>query len=553
MLAGDYLETFDDIRDPAAQPRWSGSAPAVNVMKGFEAKDPFAYSFLEVESGFPVPFPEELTKLNMLKRAINEPWEVLREINQGKWKRVEAVVAFMSAARGPTPYTELHVLAHSMAKPTLSRRYYIGLMQSRAPWLPASAVTQLKAQITASEYEKLASEGVPGRFFSTVVSNGYYFQLALNNNSHFAPDNWKRFSDDHRAALNLVKDHVTSGSAQGLTAPVPAEAIARTAFSLHYLTDAFASGHMRVPRNLMGINGSFASGVMHDVDNEYGLVVKNGLGDTWRAFGDGYLNPTELIQEKLLNQLAIAGGQSVNAKRDANYFNAIRAVGSALMQLHYEAQRHKDEANAAPFKPVLENMRLPDHLMGDNLSFGVPGDGGYSDWLTQNIDAKVAYMEKHRPRPVGVGPSALENHPPLYDPSGNVSKKGYVWYEFELEKLGKNKVLRLSWHGNKKDFDYTENYNVGLLMDGLLLSNLRGGWLPGRETWVQALHTQLPEITGPPPWRAGGVSRGSYGTRQPGSWRPFFFLVKAWGARPTRRRRFGIRTSSAFKRRAADA
>ena len=505
MLAGDWVESFDDIRTPATQPRWRGStmyrkaASSVHLLKAFEQdKDPIAYSLLDVFADVPHADPKD--KLNKLERSVKQFTQIQLEIKKGQWKRVEAMVAFITAARGPTAFTELHMLAHLLTKPPVppgkdrEGRYSMGLIQSLASeWLPPSAERDLKNKLTADEYQNLLSEGFEAdKFLNTVLSNGYFGELALNNTPHFWPWNWKRFSDEHRSALNLVKDHVTSVSAPGVTAPIPAEAIARTAFGLHYLTDGFASGHMRVPRAMMGINGAVAAKLMHDVENKYGLVVENGLGYRWRAFGDSYLHPSEQRQMDLVRQLAVVRGGKAN--KEANYDNALRAVGSALLQLHYEAQRHIDEPKAAPFKPVLQKMRRPGmkNLRGDAYSSGVPGDGGYSAWLTQDIDAKIVYMEKHQPRPVRVGRSADENHPPLYDLFGNVSSYGgYAWFETKATSaFGANRTLRLSWHSNiaALEKDYSDLYHFAVLTAGMR------GWLQGGETWLQQLETKLPEI-----------------------------------------------------------
>ena len=39
-----------------------------------------------------------------------------------------------------------------------------------------------------------------------------------------------------------------------------------------------------------GAIGDFLSKLMHDEDCKFGLNVKNSRGDTWAAYGDGYLN-----------------------------------------------------------------------------------------------------------------------------------------------------------------------------------------------------------------------------------------------------------------------
>jgi hypothetical protein len=81
-------------------------------------------------------------------------------------------------------------------------------------------------------------------------------------------------------------------------------ALATDAFGCHFLTDSFSSGHMRVPRRLLGeqfgvLRGSLRmSKQMHDEDNAQGLwcTTLEPQGDkrwVWRAYGDGFLGSDE--------------------------------------------------------------------------------------------------------------------------------------------------------------------------------------------------------------------------------------------------------------------
>lgn len=484
MMAGDQLGSFDELKDPAAQPRWTSGGP-VHVMDGFAQKDPLAYTLFKIEL-FP---PTKLATLNMLERARDEAAAVKQEIADGRWKDVEGVVAYLQAARGTTPFTELHLLAHTLFSPSPlpGGNFDLNLIAQHAPWMPASALQQLKDSMPIAVFDGVKRDGIPERFYKIVVSNGQYAGLAIKNAHHFAPTNWIRFNREQRAALELVEKHLASPPS-GATAPIPAEALARTAFALHFLTDAFSAGHMRVPRVTMDVAGAMAAKLMHDLDGKYGLQVKNDFGDVWRAFGDGYLNPTHRpkIQTDMLKDLAQAT-TPVDADGEANHNRALAAVGSALKQLHYEAQRHFDDAAAAQFKPVLDAVRLEGRLAGDVLSPGMPGDGGFDDWLQLDVQQKLNYMDRHRPQPLLWGPSLLENHPPLYDVVGNVAKEGYSWREDDVTSLGKNKILRLKWHRQRLEFDFSDLYHFGSITQGM------GGWVAGGETWIQQLLKQLNE------------------------------------------------------------
>jgi hypothetical protein len=113
-----------------------------------------------------------------------------------------------------------------------------------------------------------------------------YAMLANKNQDHFAPRSWARYAHHHKEALTLALIN------RDLDA-----ALVRNAFADHFLTDAFASGHLRVPRSaLVGLPGALPTRKMHDEENVYGLWVQTASGYVWRAYGDDHLgtNPVHL-------------------------------------------------------------------------------------------------------------------------------------------------------------------------------------------------------------------------------------------------------------------
>src|SRR5262249_16349124 len=150
--------------------------------------------------------------------------------------------------------------------------------------------------------------------------------------------------------------------------------------------------------------GSLLSGIMHNFDNQLGLTVENGLGRRWRAFGDDYLNNLGPAQRKLLDGMT----QTIEARSDANRDYLISAMGAAMKQLHYQAQRHfGDRGNAAEFQAVPTGTRgRASGLLYDDAVFdSAPGDGSATRdaWIAMDIPAKIAYMRKHQPLPVTDG------------------------------------------------------------------------------------------------------------------------------------------------------
>jgi len=141
-----------------------------------------------------------------------------------------------------------------------------------------------------------------------------YASLANENQDHFAPRSWARYARHHAEALTLAAVHRNLN-----------EALVRNAFADHFLTDAFASGHLRVPRNaLVGLTGALPTRKMHDEENEYGLWVQSANGFLWRSYGDDYLgaNPVHLTLT------AYAVGLSL-----LRVYKAYRLEGAALQEL----------------------------------------------------------------------------------------------------------------------------------------------------------------------------------------------------------------------------
>jgi len=114
------------------------------------------------------------------------------------------------------------------------------------------------------------------------ATGGRYLEMAEQNEHHFSNtrpgqsnmDTWRTM---HGEAIQAAM-RGDANTAWGMNASAD-----------HYLTDAFAAGHIRTPRSeLMGSKtGNFQSKVLHDLDNENGVEVSNRRGDKpWVAYGD---------------------------------------------------------------------------------------------------------------------------------------------------------------------------------------------------------------------------------------------------------------------------
>jgi hypothetical protein len=101
-----------------------------------------------------------------------------------------------------------------------------------------------------------------------------YLDLARRNDDHFACRSWLRYARHHAEALGMALDRDLE------------RALVRNAFADHFLTDAFASGHLRVPRDVLRGRRQLAAYAMHAEENRHGLWLQDGGGLVWRGYGD---------------------------------------------------------------------------------------------------------------------------------------------------------------------------------------------------------------------------------------------------------------------------
>lgn len=116
---------------------------------------------------------------------------------------------------------------------------------------------------------------------------GRYLKLAFDNFDHFGQHAIIAYKTGHQLAIEEAIQAYSTHDLQRLEI-----AYAMNAFASHFLSDRFASGHIRTPR--LKLSHSIASplvagllaGLMHNEDNEYGLHVGNLRGEEWVTYGD---------------------------------------------------------------------------------------------------------------------------------------------------------------------------------------------------------------------------------------------------------------------------
>ncbi|MBX3709596.1 MAG: phospholipase [Gammaproteobacteria bacterium] len=131
---------------------------------------------------------------------------------------------------------------------------------------------------------------------------GRYLTLATTDYDHFGDNAWITYKTGHQIALEqAIHAHETKDLKKLELA------YAMNAFACHFLTDRFASGHMRTPRVELprevtpNVIGSLLSNYMHNEENVSSLHVHNLRGDRWIAYGDrSYFNPQANDHRKIL-------------------------------------------------------------------------------------------------------------------------------------------------------------------------------------------------------------------------------------------------------------
>lgn len=172
------------------------------------------------------------------------------------------------------------------------------------------------------EQEETGSENYPGCTLEGIVGMPGYLEVVSKNYAHFGWNNMLAYVKYHGLALQKARASFLARK----TDPTASrhllhQALIANAFADHYLSDAFASGHIRVPRAqvarwaearlrvlVKGKRGDLLTMLLHDRESislktqkEEGLLVQNSAGDRWYTRGDSHLHlksyPNDPVRE----------------------------------------------------------------------------------------------------------------------------------------------------------------------------------------------------------------------------------------------------------------
>nr|MDQ3013241.1 phospholipase [Acidobacteriota bacterium] len=204
----------------------------------------------------------------------------------------------------PTVFNNsFNALAHDSSAPATASRI-LSVMNTEAVALQQASTSGNQPSTAYADYDldcqyNIATGGGCTSYhgYSVPYPEGTYMELAANNWDHFGPDAITAYTTGHGVAITQAVNAANLSDSASRLAGLQL-AYAMDAFACHFLSDLFASGHMRTPRRQLYDDatpseaGSMLSKYMHDEDNLFGLLVTNQENNKWKAFGDSRLFDT---------------------------------------------------------------------------------------------------------------------------------------------------------------------------------------------------------------------------------------------------------------------
>lgn len=136
------------------------------------------------------------------------------------------------------------------------------------------------------------------------LSAGRSLSLTTDNYDHFGNNAIIAYQTGHQVAIEEAIAASQTRDVKRLEV-----AYAMNAFACHFLTDRFAAGHIRTPRQELASRvtpstvGTLLAGIMHNEESPVGIHVHNGRGDRWQAYGDkSYYEGKNAMHKKILHE-----------------------------------------------------------------------------------------------------------------------------------------------------------------------------------------------------------------------------------------------------------
>lgn len=194
--------------------------------------------------------------------------------------------AFNSLANDPASLQEAQIILKTIQWE--GEQIKNGIIEGKTE---AQVYAQINTQLNQSY--NCETGGGCGKFWE--LKQGRYLKLGKgqSNVDHFGEYALLSYQAGHRVALMTAQAAYRAQSADKKQNLLQT-AYAMNGFANHFLSDGFASGHMRMPRlalynkATLKIVALLLTFYMHDEDNKKGLIVYNQRGDRWKAFGDAY-------------------------------------------------------------------------------------------------------------------------------------------------------------------------------------------------------------------------------------------------------------------------
>ncbi|WP_407320306.1 hypothetical protein UQW22_07590 [Isoptericola halotolerans] len=221
-----------------------------------------------------------------------------------------------------------------------------------------------------------ASEGAYGLW----AKPGRFIRLAIANMDHFGADAEKAYLAGHAAACAMAPHDLN-------------RALAMNAFADHFLTDLFASGHVRTPRRLLNDTawtgegalsrqtiGGLLSRAMHGEENAVGLHVASGRKPHgWVAYGDRVE-----LEPKAADNLAEAIKATQASFDDVLQAAQVGAPAFSAMEYVPHVPGHYPPTGGPSIAPMFVDVRGVPELRGRWRDMG-PGPRDVYSYVSQYL------------------------------------------------------------------------------------------------------------------------------------------------------------------------